>query len=127
MRPSAQSTSSSASSAAKRELDIGLTYTRLYLGRGCTQLQAEILGKRLVQVLSTRKPEADAYHRRHDKVILLNRRPLARLQPTPDGPPAVLWNLPGVLTAGLEKQALLDDLARATPPGVGEVAPMRAP
>lgn len=110
-----------------RDLDVALPCnrrTRLFLGRGRSraQLQVEIVGMRLVQLLARRRPATDVYHRRTDSVTLVDRQPLARLAASANTPPDVKWNQVELDKLGLAKQDLLEELARTASAGAGEVS-----
>lgn len=97
---------------------------RLFLVRDPTrpQMQMEIVGKRLEQVIAKRRPTADVYHRRADGAILIGRQPLLRLALAAGGQPDIKWNQFKMDKHGLQKPEILADLARAAPAGVGEVS-----
>lgn len=78
--------------------------TRFDLGRDrpWSRLQMGILGKRCVQILTTR-----CRRLRRDNVVLLNRHPLARVQAAVVGSPTILRNLAGYRRWGLRSKSWL--------------------
>lgn len=109
-----------------RSFDIALATggsTRLYAGRGRppAQVQMEITGKRLQKVIDAKNGEDDIFYRRRDNVVLINRKPLAKLREVAGGAPLVLWNPGELLASGLDKAAFVAELAAAAPGGAADV------
>lgn len=82
----------------------------------------EIIGERLAHTIARRKPSADIYHRRTDNAVVIDRQPLARFSPNASGQPGIMWNQLESNKTGLQKQDILEDLAKAVPQGAGEVS-----
>lgn len=109
----------------RRTVDVWSTdggSTRVYLGRDKprSQLQAKMVGKRLVAILKHRMPTSDIYHRHRDGVVLADRQALAKLQLAESGSSKVLWNTTLLGTLGISKSEVLKELDRSVRGGSGE-------
>lgn len=82
----------------------------------------ETAGKRIAKIIMSRCLGADAFHRRWDNLVLLDKQPVARLVLAGDGPPSILWNQAELTRRQLDKDDLLQELARAGPPSAALVA-----
>lgn len=75
------------------------------------QVQIEVVGATLQKVIAQRGSRRAVTRLRRDHVVLVDRKPLARLTAGAGKAPEVLWNLAVLEASGLDKQALLVELA----------------
>lgn len=55
------------------------------------------------------------FFKRADRVVTLDRRPLAKVKHAPNGEAEVLWNSAEVASTGIQKQQVLEELERVLP------------
>lgn len=98
--------------------------TRVYLGRDKTwsPLQVDIIGKKLVGLLATRLPQADTYHRRHDNTILMDWKPVIKIEEVDAAAPTLRWNKQAMTALKLSKEELVAELGQAGARSAGQVA-----
>lgn len=88
--------------------------TRWYMGRDKPreQLQVEVCGKRIVSLLAQKHPKAEVYQTRRDGVVHVDRQQVVKLQPSPEGPPQIQWNLAAMEAVGVTKQEIVNAMDR---------------
>lgn len=85
------------------------------------QVRLEVMGKNVVRVLSARLSGKVVFYRRRDCAVMGSRLPVAKLRPRDEGLPEVLWSVAELAAHGLDKQALIGELASIAAGGAEDV------
>lgn len=86
------------------------------------QLMSEIIGRRVVEALTQRLPKSDIYHRKSERVVMVDRQMMAKMgwqEGATGGHMQLRWNAGLLRKMGLQKDELADEVEAPTPSGAG--------